>query len=74
MNEALDAFLQYLSKGKRYSPNTTEAYRSDMEQFRDYFVQQVAEPKTVSWTVTSEIAAPVAASYCIVRVVITSWS
>jgi len=49
LNEALDEFLQYLSKGKRYSPCTAEAYRSDMEQFRDYYVQKVAGPKTVSW-------------------------
>lgn len=36
MDDVLDTFIRYLEVEKRYSPNTTAAYRSDLEQFSAY--------------------------------------
>ena len=50
MNRVIDEFLQYLSKEKRYSPSTVEAYASDLEQFRSHLVQQVSANGENPWT------------------------
>ncbi len=40
MQQYLDAFLSYLQDEKRYSIHTVDAYKKDLEQFRDFLLRQ----------------------------------
>ncbi len=40
MREAIQAFLRYLEKEKRYSAHTVQAYGTDLEQFIDFLVEE----------------------------------
>ncbi len=39
-DERLTDFIQYLRFEKRYSPHTLIAYQADLEQFRDYLIEE----------------------------------
>src|SRR4028118_261286 len=47
MREQLDLFLSHLANERNLSPNTTSAYRTDLEQF----VQFMEEKGNTSWAV-----------------------
>lgn len=47
MREASIAFLKYLISEKRYSPHTVRAYRSDLEQFREFLIETQNKPDPV---------------------------
>lgn len=36
----IDAFISYLSLEKKYSPHTVKAYRTDLEEFRDFYLSR----------------------------------
>jgi len=48
MREGVDAFLQYLTSEKRYSPHTLQAYGSDLEQFREFLLEVRNKPEPLS--------------------------
>ena len=39
-DDRLVDFIQYLRFEKRYSPHTLTAYQKDLEQFRDYLIEE----------------------------------
>jgi len=45
MREAVETFLQYLGKEKRYSVHTVRAYKTDLEQFIQFLVQERERPE-----------------------------
>ena len=40
MKNAVNAFLDYLSSEKQFSPHTVRAYKTDLEQFAEFLVEQ----------------------------------
>lgn len=46
--DAIGAFLRYLADGRQLSPNTVEAYRRDLEDFRA-FMQERAGTDAIDW-------------------------
>lgn len=51
-NPSLDNFIEYLKRQKRYSPNTLQAYKKDIEQLYEFMVivyeEQSADPNQIN--------------------------
>jgi integrase/recombinase XerC len=44
MRESIHDFLQYLESEKQYSPHTVQAYRTDLEQFVAFLIENCSKP------------------------------